>query len=75
VLSLLGYAVDGRCGWITSEVKAIDFEHGLVRTRNSLYTIRSPAHGEPPLEDLPLICATLHRWGVGTYLGVPEIFH
>jgi hypothetical protein len=68
------YAIGARAGWVTSEIQRIDLERGLVRTRNSLYKLGRPGGGEPPTEDLAVLCAVLHEWGVGDFLGTPHFF-
>lgn len=67
---LVGYNAAERSSWMTSMVVAIDGD--AVRTKSgSLYLLE----GERSTTfDLPYICATLHRWGVGKMFGVPEFF-
>ena len=74
MLLLLGYATEARASWITSEIQRIDFDRRLVRTRNSVYRLGTPGQGEPPTEDLAVLCAVLHEWGVGDLLGAPHFF-
>jgi hypothetical protein len=74
MLSLLGHAVSARSEWVTSEIQRIDLERGLVRTRNSLYKLGTPGRGEPPTEDAAVLCAVLHEWGIGAFLGAPYFF-
>jgi hypothetical protein len=69
-LSLLGRAAGMRCPWITSEVREIDIDARLVRTRNSLYRLGARGEGEPPQEDLICVCAATHQWGCGALIGM-----
>lgn len=71
---LVGTVHESQQSWITSHVEAIDTEHGLVQTRNSLYRILGPRADEDAL-DLLRICASLHEWGLGARFGVPHIFY
>lgn len=71
---LIGTVVDISESWITSHVFGIDFEKGLVQTRNSLYRITGPRAAEEDA-DLLRICAVLHEWGIGVRYGVPLIFY
>jgi hypothetical protein len=73
---LLGYSTSQHCPWITSPVMSIDREQNFVRTRSgSLYVLGNRAHGEPPMDQLIHVCAALHMWGSGTFLGAPEFFY
>jgi hypothetical protein len=74
-LSLLGRAVGLRCPWITSEVREIDIDAHLVRTRNSLYRLGARGEGEPPQEDLICVCAATYQWGFGALIGAPAFFY
>lgn len=67
---LVGYNAAERSYWMTSMVVAIDGD--AVNTKSgSLYLLE----GERSTTlNLPYICATLHRWGVGKMFGVPEFF-
>ena len=60
---------------MTSPVQTIDFENGLVRTRNSVYRIRKTARGrgEPPATHLISICRTLRSWGMGQLFDIPAL--
>lgn len=71
---LVGTVVDTRESWITSHVLGIDFERGLVQTKNSLYRITGPRAAEEDT-DLLRICAALHEWRLGARYGVPHIFY
>jgi hypothetical protein len=75
-VALLGQVADLQRLWITSAVLRIDADAGLVRTRNSLYRVSgAAAAGEPDEAALIFLCATLHRWGVGAFLGAPAFFY
>ena len=67
----------GRLPMMTSSVRRIDFEDGLVQTKNSVYRLRMDARGmgEPPQGQLIHVCATLNDWGVGPALGVPAFYY
>lgn len=71
-LRLMGRKPNGR-SVITSNLLGIDFDSGLVRTRNSIYGIRGERADEHEL-DLVFICFLLHEWGLGTRHGVPSFF-
>lgn len=73
-LSLLGRAVGLRCTRITSEVLQIDLDNGLVQTRNSLYRLGVKGAGEPPQDQLIVICAATHGWGFGELIGAPAFY-
>jgi hypothetical protein len=60
--------------WCTSPIVSIDFENNLALTANSLYQLGSQGDGEPGLDIIMNICHCLHKWGVGKYLGVLEVF-
>jgi hypothetical protein len=72
---LLGERGPYRIVTMTSGVRAVDLESGLVRTANSVYCLREDAHGigEPPERQLIAIARTLWSWGLGTPLGVPRV--
>jgi|GEM_PF-1316761 hypothetical protein len=67
----------GRIPMMTSSVRRIDFDQGLIQTKNSVYRLRMDARGagEPPTEQLIHICATFNDWGIGPTLGVPPFFY
>jgi len=67
----------GRLPMMTSSVRRIDFDQGLVQTKNSVYRLRMDARGdgEPPQGQLIHICATFNDWGIGPALGVPSFFY
>lgn len=67
----------GRSVTLTSSVRRIDLDEGLVQTKNSVYRLRMDARGagEPPTEQLIHICATFNDWGIGPTLGVPPFFY
>lgn len=71
---LVGRVVDTGESWITSHVVGIDFEHGLVQTKSSLYRISGPRAEENNI-DLLHICASLHDWGLGARFGVPHFVY
>lgn len=71
---LIGKVAGTRESWITSHVFGVDFQKGLVMTRNSLYQITGPRAAEENT-DLLRICAALHEWRLGTRYGVPHIFY
>lgn len=57
---------------ITSQLKTIDLDRGLVETRNgSLYELGTPRAGEPSAQQLALLCIAMHRIGIGSFIGVP----
>jgi hypothetical protein len=60
--------------WITSHVTGIDRVKGLVQTKNSCYQIVGERVDEAGL-DLLNICVSLHKWGLGSYFGVPEFIY
>jgi hypothetical protein len=74
-LILVGERGPKRTVTVTSPVKAIDLENGLVRTRNSVYRIRMDERGvgEPPANQLIAICRTMRSWGLGDQFGIPRI--
>lgn len=71
---LLGERGPNRIVTMTSGVRAVDLESGLVRTANSVYCLQEDAHGigEPPERHLIAIAMTLWSWGLGAPLGVPR---
>lgn len=75
MLILLADAARAGTNWSTSLVKAVDFERGVARTRNSVYALADRGEGEPPLLHLLHLCATLHAWGVGGALGAAQVFY
>lgn len=60
---------------MTSDVRAADLQKGLVLTKNSLYRLGCKGNGEPDVRMLLHICATLHAWGHGEFMGVPHVFY
>lgn len=60
---------------ITSDVVLIDWQKKLVRTRNSFYAIGDAGSSDVPLEIKLCVCAGLHSWNVGSYLGVLHVFY
>lgn len=75
-MMLLGRSTENNCSWITSTVVAIDFKQKAVLTNSgSVYTLGKPGQGEPPMADLMHVCATLHKWGSGDFLGAPHFFY
>ena len=63
----------GQC-WITSTIKAIDLDTGLVQTENSLYRVAGARSFEPSVHLLLHVCVYLNQCGAGCYLGIPELF-
>ena len=74
-LILTGINETTRNTWATSQLNSVDFENGLVLTKNSIYRLGSKGEGEPNLHILLHICACFHIWGFGNHLGVPRIFY
>lgn len=64
----------GQC-WITSTIKAIDLDTGLVQTENSLYRVAGPRSFEPSMHLLLHVCVYLNQCGAGRYLGIPEFYY
>lgn len=64
----------GQC-WITSTIKALDLDIGLVQTENSLYRVAGARSSEPPVHLLIHVCVYLNQCGAGRYLGVPEFYY
>lgn len=72
LVCLTGYNTTHKSSWMTSPITGIDLDAGLVTTHSgSLYRLEGARIDDP---DLPYICATLHRWGIGDALGVPSIY-
>lgn len=62
--------------WVTSIVEAFDPVKSLAVTKSrSTYQLARRGAGEPPTEHLICLCAALHSWGVGDFLGVPPFFY
>ena len=59
---------------MTSDVRSVDFENGLVLTKNSLYRLGCKGNGDPEMRMLLHICATLHAWGHGEFMGGAACF-
>lgn len=59
---------------VTSNIKAVDFEKGLVLTRNSLYRIGRAGNGEPDTSMILTIIGVLRGWGLGPHMGLLEVF-
>ena len=74
-LVLTGFNQEMGCVWNTSHIVSIDFENHLVLTKNSLYRLGSKGEGEPDSHIIMHICAFLHSWGAGPYLGVLNVFY
>lgn len=72
---MLGYLSFTGTPRITSDVKHMDLDRGLIMTRNSLYALGKSGEGEPHFEHLLLVCAAFHRWGMGAVLGMLEVFY
>ena len=64
----------GQC-WITSTVKAVDRETGLVQTENSIYGVVGPRSFEPSAHLLLHVCVFLNQRGAGPFLGIPAFFY
>lgn len=64
----------GQC-WITSTVKGIDLDTGLVQTENSIYRVEGPRLFEPSTHLLIHVCVFLNQRGVGPFLGIPAFFY
>ncbi|MBU0594480.1 MAG: hypothetical protein KKH74_12195 [Gammaproteobacteria bacterium] len=75
-LILLGYLKGEGLPWITSVVTGIDLKNHLVTTRSgSIYAIGNRGkEEEPDSQLLATVCAVMHKWGMGTFLGVPPWF-
>ena len=73
---LLGNRVSDGNARITSRVRKIDLDRGLVFTNSgSLYTLGSKGTGEPDQAQLFLVCAAFWKWGMGGYLGIMQFFY
>lgn len=73
---LLGHSRTENAPWITSAIVRIDLPRNYVLTKSgSLYELGSQGNGEPPRLQLIHVCATLHQWGSGVFLGVPHFFY
>lgn len=64
----------GQC-WITSTVKGIDLDTGLVQTEYSFYRVAGPRLFEPSVHLLLHVCVFLNQRGVGRDLGIAEFFY
>lgn len=65
---LVGCNQTERCSWMTSFVTGID-DRTIMTKRGSLYELVGEGNSDV---DLPHICATLHHWKLGAFLGVPH---
>lgn len=65
---LVGFNQAEHASWMTSFVTGID-DRRVMTKRGSLYEL--VGEGDSNV-DLPCICATLHHWKLGTFLGVPH---
>lgn len=75
-LLLLGRSQNENISWLTSPIIQIDLASNCVMTKSlSKYELGFTGKGEPPREQLLHICATFHRWGSGTFLGIPHFFY
>lgn len=73
---LLGNSQKNHSAWITSPVLEVDFDQMVVLTRSgSLYQLGSRGNGQPTRDQLIHVCATLHTWGLGEFLGAPHFFY
>jgi len=73
-LVLLGDAERQSLILCTSEVQVASRDGARVRTRNSIYALARAGEGEPPVQHLLQLCATLHEWGLGRILGALEVW-
>ncbi|MDO9469014.1 MAG: hypothetical protein Q7J36_17065 [Thiobacillus sp.] len=64
----------GQC-WITSTIKGIDLDTGLVQTENSLYRVAGTQSFEPSAHLLIHVCVFLNEYGAGGYLGIPDFYY
>lgn len=64
----------GEC-WITSTIKGIDLNTGVVHTENSIYRVAGPRSFEPSMHLLIHVCVFLNQRGVGPFLGIPAFFY
>lgn len=73
---LLGHSQNNNVAWLTSSIVKIDPVRNCIMTKSiSFYGLGSQGEGDPPREQLIHLCATLHRWGSGPFLGVPHFFY
>lgn len=73
---LLGHSQNENVAWLTSSIVRIDLTRNCVMTKSgSYYGLGSQGDGEPSRGQLIHVCATLHRWGSGAFLGVPHFFY
>lgn len=72
---LLGSVSETGQPWVTSTIKRIDTQAGLIQTENSVYRVVGPRNSEPDKHLLLHICVWLNQRGLGHYLGVPEFFY
>lgn len=75
-LHVLGHFHDARA-WLTSPIAVLTADRSLVRTRNSLYELGSPAQGEPDITLLLHTAYALREWGLDRRydLGVIAVFY
>ena len=59
---------------VTSNIKSVDFEQGLVLTLNSLYRIGKAGEGEPNPSMILTIIGVLRGWGLGPAMGLLPVF-
>lgn len=74
-LFLTGIHEIQRVPWMTSKINSVDFGNNLVLTGNSVYSLGSKGDGDPNLHILLHICATFHKWGLGSALGVLPVYY
>lgn len=73
---LLGQSQKENIAWMTSLIVRIDLTQSVIVTQSgSLYGLGSQGAGEPSRGQLIHVCATLHKWGSGEFLGVPHFFY
>ena len=73
---LLGNRVSDGNARITSRLRKIDLDRGLVFTNSgSLYKLGNMGKGEPDQAQLFLVCAAFWKWGIGGELGIMQIFY
>lgn len=71
---LLGINQRTRDSWITSAIEQIDRDR-VVTASGSVYAIASHGGGEPPLGHLLLLIRYLQDSGLGTMLGLPDVWY
>lgn len=73
---LLGQSQKESVVWMTSSIVRIDLSQSVIVTQSgSLYGLGSQDAGGPSRGQFIHVCATLHKWGSGEFLGVPHFFY